>query len=220
MRFLVYAANNIMSYLKSGLKEVGFPPEPLEGDEFPKLTETKPGQFEATYVGWMDCVKGWVIGELAGGSGKRPYRFEVRWHKGKPNVTVSTADPSNEAGFDDRDGPGKPIRELTGMPSKHRRDLHDYALRVAKHVRTRVFEEEDWLREQFATTATPIEVDAKTRKPTRFAFLQGWLLVEETYRKGSRVRAYSLGAEATQSLAKRAAERFVANDGRGDWRGQ
>jgi hypothetical protein len=163
-----------------------------------------------------DLVKGYGMAESSEGSGKRPYLFEARWAKGKPIVKVSTADVSNKNSFDNRDGPTKPIRELKGMPLKHRPEIRDYAKRVAEHVRSRVFEEHDWLRDQFASSAIPIGVDAQT--PLRFAFLQGWLLVEKTTPRGITVSAHFLAVEATPSTAKRAAQRFVASKGAGNWR--
>ncbi len=194
-------------------KMVDFPVSPLVGEEFPKLTETKPGQFSAKYHYWTDRVEGWLMGNTANGSGKRRYPFRVELRNGMYYPKVSTADSDNK-NFDDRDGIGKPIRELKWMPRKHRPDLHDYAKRIAEHVRERVFEEEGWLIEQFASSA-PIEIDAKLQKHMRFAFLRGWLLAEEA--RVPKVRAYFLGQAATSSIAQRAAESFVANNGRGDW---
>src|SRR5271155_1391853 len=112
---------------------------PVGAEEFPVLTEKRPGQFDASYIPWRDKSKGHVISSVANGSAKRPYSFEVTWWGGKPDVAVSTADSANTNDFGDRDGSEKPIRELKGMPKTHRRDIRAYALRVAEHVRNRVF---------------------------------------------------------------------------------
>jgi len=119
---------------------------PVGTDEFPTLTEKRPGQFEATYHPSVDWVKGHLIAQTANSSEKRPYLFQVSWYEGKPDIFVTTGDPSNMNIFD-RDGVGKPIRELKGMSRKHRPDIHAKALKIAEHVRNRVFTEQDWLRD-------------------------------------------------------------------------
>ena len=65
-------------------------------------------------------------------------------------------------------------------------------------------------------------IDVNTQTPTRFALVDGWLLVKTTTKKGLMVgvvvEAYRLECGATPSKAKSAAERFIANNGKGEWR--
>ena len=58
-------------------KMVDFPVSPVVGEEFPKVTETKPGQFGAKYHYWTGRAGGWLMGDTADGSGKRRYPFRV-----------------------------------------------------------------------------------------------------------------------------------------------
>jgi hypothetical protein len=186
---------------------------PVAADEFPVLHEKRPW-LKARYIPWRDLVTGYVIAPVADNSRKRPYLFE--WRGGAPDADVSAADSANPNSFGDRDGSDKPLRALQCTSKKHRRDVHAFALRVGKYVRNRVFAERDWLQKQFATRATLIDVNSQS--PIRFALLDDWLLVETTTKKGTTVEAYRLECGATLSIAKSAAERFIANNGKGEWR--
>jgi hypothetical protein len=115
----------------------------------------------------------------------REYRFEVAFHgSAAPRSTVRACDASNANGFDNRDGnPG--FREITGLPPGSREDLHDYARRIAKHLRDLALDQQLWLLEQFETVAQPVVVSRRDGKAlpktsqlrSTYATQSGWLII-------------------------------------------
>jgi len=118
-------------------------------------------------------------------------------------ATVTAADPNNQNDFDDRDGK---FRALKGMAKNWRKDVKDYAGRVADYLRTKTRSDERWLLDQFENPrAIAIELRVKPKHPTRLAFLDGWLITFVDSPATAHPVAYF---QATLEDARRYAERW------------
>lgn len=113
-------------------------------NRLPPFSLARTGQFEATFWPGLSQVKGSVHYELANGSGKREYLFEVSFcdERREPHrigqikhEIISVADSNKGKSLSDRDGLGRPIRDAIGLPKNARPDLRDYVRRIAFHVR-------------------------------------------------------------------------------------
>ena len=104
------------------------------------------------------------------------------------------------------------------MPKKHRPNLRQKAKKIAEFLRSRVLDERGWLHAQFLSHGLPVLLDSPQQKSLRFAVLRGWLTVEKTTSRGSVVSAHFLENGASMEIAKSAAEKYDACNGRGDWR--
>ena len=71
----------------------------------------------------------------------RLYRFEAEFDRGgrlvPSSLKVSACDPENRKSFSDRDGPGRPLREINGLPRESRTDLHERARHYAERARNK-----------------------------------------------------------------------------------
>ena len=159
----------------------------------PTTGEARNGLFDAELS--YGEVNGWLVGETNKGD-KRKYIFCVRWSSGRAVAKVSTGDASLGTEFDYR-GNRYPDEELKGMPKKHRRDLQEYAIRIAEHIRKKYFLEQDFIESRIENYSIHIgsiyEIGGRSYSNFRDG---GWLLTRQINYKNSYVSARYIGQDA------------------------
>jgi hypothetical protein len=91
-------------------------------------TKAKPDRFHDAphlridYSQATDEAKGFVLDATNAGEPRR-YLYESKFRQGSWSHKITTADPSNKNSFSDRDGASKPMRAISGMPRRFRKDV-------------------------------------------------------------------------------------------------
>jgi hypothetical protein len=121
-------------------------------------------------------LQGWVSDKTKAGSTRR-YLFaahiQATTKEVAPTITISLADPKNGNSFGDRDGIGKPIREIRGLPQSARKDIREKVSRIARYVKDSYIQEQQFLAAHFSAGALDV---ARTAKNTTVRIVGDWLV--------------------------------------------